>query len=63
MCSGSHREVVPGVTGTHTAPSIAGARVLSSRPHCRAHGEWGPALLSSPLPINNGIKSKLPPRE
>lgn len=60
-CSGSHREGVLGVTGTHTALSKARERAPSSLARPQAPGEQSPAF-SSPYPANNGIKSKLLPR-
>lgn len=52
--SGSHRKAVPGVTVTCTATAPSTAAV-------GPQGE-GPALFSSPLPINKAIESKLLPR-
>lgn len=62
-CARSHRETVPGVTVTRTAPSMAGelasSSALEAGVRVRGPGEQSRAVFSCPLPVYNGIKSKL----
>lgn len=62
-CARSHRETVPAVTVTRTAPSLAGELASSSAVEAgvqvRDPGEQSRAVFSCPLPAHNGIKSKL----